>query len=52
MSDRSPMHDGARFIWRGEDCTSYGALGSALCALETPEQALEAGKRFATGEEG
>lgn len=31
----------ARFIWRGKDCTTYGALGSALCELETEQDARE-----------
>ena len=41
MTDESPTHDGARFMWRGEDITQYGALGSALCELETEQDAAE-----------
>lgn len=35
------MHDDARFIWRGKDITRYGDLGSALCSLETEQDAAE-----------
>lgn len=41
MSAESPTHDGARFIWRDRDLTRYGDLGSALCSLQTPEDAAE-----------
>jgi hypothetical protein len=35
MADESPMHDGARFIWRDKDITKLGDLGDALCRLES-----------------
>lgn len=34
-------HDGARFIWRERDLTSYGALGSALCNLKDADEAAD-----------
>lgn len=34
-------HDGSRFTWRDQDITAYGALGSALCSLQSSEDAIE-----------